>query len=87
MLTRIEKKALCIVISHGWNDIKLPSNPLWTIFDEHCRTHGDQGRNDYSNTLHNAYSKALDKLGLYEWTIENKHYMENKPYKNNGRKI
>ena len=86
-LTKIEKKALCIVISHGYNDIKTPSNPLWTIFDKHCDTHGNQGKVNYTFTLQEAYSKALDKLGLYEWAIDNKNYLENRPYKNNKRKV
>ena len=37
-LTKIEKKAMCIVLSAGYASGKTPSSVL-NIFDEHCKDH------------------------------------------------
>ena len=81
-LTKIEKKAMCIVLSAGYASGKTPSSVL-NIFDEHCKYHGEQGLKNYAWTLSEAYSKALDKLDLYDWSTDNKNYINNKPWKKN----
>ena len=69
ILTNIEKKVLCIVLSAGWASAKKLDNSCYNIF---------MNRKDW-NKLDYTYTNLLEKLGLDEfWDNKQKYITKGK---------